>query len=484
MKDNETLKKTLLHYINLEYYANQIDVEFQTLLEELESRCTKAILSQKSLNTKLSYNTLMKVIKEEVEKFRQLLEERLEEEAENIMNLEQEFLDETYNKNGGIKGTLLTLGGITASRVLFAPIAGSETVKQFVEKTGKNIYRSYDTSLRSGYLFGQSTEDINNQVENKLKQVSRGMQSGIRTAIPSFAKTTDRIIFLNNNVEVIWVATLDGRTCINCAGLSGIHFKSITEAPSVPQHFSCRCTLCPVATISEPIPDFKEFIESLSEEEQKHVLGIKRFELWKQYNVSLDKFNNNGTIIPKDKISISENVKKQIINDNTAKLVKKYYPEDTFIQRKISDSGSLYVSKERIKSGIKDPAVYNFDKLMATTLVKEKGLDLYLLTENGGLIGTKHPDGFYIEETIEMKHVTGSLRKVGVNAVRALKQSPNVFVYVDNNYSINACLEKIHGSIKNTRVQMGEIFIEPNKDSLLLIFTNGKLYEYTWSEVF
>lgn len=319
MKDNETLKKTLLHYINLEYYANEIDVEFQTLLEELEERCTKAILSQKALNTKLSYNTVIKVIKEEVEKFRQLLEERLEEEAENIMNLEQEFLDETYNKKGGINGILLALGGITASKVLFAPIAGSETVKQFVDKTEKNIYRSYDTSLRSGYLFGQSTEDINNQIGNKLKQVSRGMQSGIRTAIPSFAKTTDRIIFLNNNVEVVWVATLDGRTCINCAGLSGIHFKSITEAPSVPQHFSCRCTLCPVATISEPIPDFKEFIESLNEEEQKHVLGVERFKLWKQYDVSLDKFLNNGTVMTneelKDSLGIANN-KNLIIPDS------------------------------------------------------------------------------------------------------------------------------------------------------------------------
>ncbi len=181
MKDNKILKETLLHYINLEYYANELDEEFQTLLEELQKRCSKAILSQASLNTKLSYNTVMKIIKEEVNEYQKLLEERLDEEAEKILNQELNFLDQTYNTKGGINGKLLTLGGIAASSLLFAPVAGSETVHNFAEKTGKNILHSYDTSLRSGYLFGQRTEDLNNQISNKLKQVSRGVQNGIRT---------------------------------------------------------------------------------------------------------------------------------------------------------------------------------------------------------------------------------------------------------------------------------------------------------------
>ncbi len=304
---NETLKDILLHYINLEYYANGIDEEFQTLLKELEENCTKAIYDQTSVNTKNSYNVIMKIIKEEVEKFRNELEERLEEVAEQVMEEELEFIDETYNKKSENKSekktektkdaVKLSLAGVTLSKILFAPIDDKDTTKEFVDRTQKNIITSYENSLRSGYLFGKSSEDIVNNAAAKMKNIERGMQNGIRTAIPSYAKNTDRIVFLRNDTEVVWCSTLDGKTCINCASLSGLHFKSIADAPGI-QHDLCRCIFIPASSITEPIPEFKEFVESLDEEDQKTVLGVNRFKLWKEYDVSLNKFLNNGEVIP------------------------------------------------------------------------------------------------------------------------------------------------------------------------------------------
>ncbi len=484
--NNEKLKKTLLHYINLEYYANELDEEFQTLLSELQQRCNKAICSQPSINTKSEYGVIYKIIKEEVDKFQKELEERLEEEAERIMNLEKDFLDNIYNKaprksedNSGIKKNLLVLSGISLAKLLFSPIDGKDTAKQFAERTGKNILRSYDTSLRAGYLFGQKSEDVNTQITNKMKQVARGMQSGIRTAIPSFAKTTDRIVFLNNNVEVVWVATLDGRTCITCASLSGVHFKSISEAPSVPLHCMCRCILYPVKDLIEPVPDFSEFIESLDEDDQKSVLGANRYEMWKKYDISLDKFLNNGTVISVDDLKNSP----IITNAETAKLVKKNYPNDTFIRRKLSDNASLYISKERIRAGIKDPLVYKSDKMMATTLARMTGRDFYMLSENK--VGVANPDGFFIDNTIEMKHVRAGIEKLGKNAIHALKQSENVFLYCDRSFSKKDCIDKIRGSLyakKGTANKNGLDFTEPNKNSLLYIYTDGKLYKLHWGD--
>lgn len=302
---NNIINKTLLHYINLEYYANELDEEFQILLSELRKRCDRAILSQKSISTKASYNVLMKIVKDEVAEFQKELKERLDEEAELTLNNELKYLDKTYNKTGGLNGKQLNLTGITVSTLLFAVIAGKDTLKQFVERTGKNILRSYDTSVRSGYLFGQDTNSVINNTQKSLEQVSRGLKSGVRTAIPSFAKTTDRIIFKKNEVEVTWVATLDGKTCITCSALSGLRFKSIVEAPTTP-HLGCRCQLIPSEKITEPIPDFEEFINSLSEEDQKHVLGKERFKMWKEYGIKLNQFTNNGTVIPKEAIQIPE----------------------------------------------------------------------------------------------------------------------------------------------------------------------------------
>ena len=206
--------------------------------------------------------------------------------------------------------------------------------------------------------------------------------------------------------------------------------------------------------------------------------------MWKDYDVSLNKFINNG-----NKVSwkqLQEEYSKELTigkeNKHTESLVKQKYPKEDFVSRKITKLSSLNISKDRIREGVKDPLVYESDKMMAETLVKKTDRDFYMLSESGAF-GVKSPDGFYKLSTIEMKHVTGSLKKVGVNAVRALRQSPNVFIYVDKNYSIEACLDKIRGSIKNTRAQMGKDFIEPQKDDLLLIFTGDKLYEYTWNEV-
>jgi len=326
---NEILKKTLLHYINLEYYANSLDEEFQTLLEELQERCNKAIESQKTISTKASYTAIYRIIKEEVDKFQKEFEERLEEQAELIMNQETEFLDGLYNepteKNTEEKGestnsVALTFSGVTLSKVLFSPIDGRDTAKQFAERTGKNILRSYDTPLRAGYLFGQKSEEVTAQVSSQMKQVARGMQSGILTAIPSFAKTTDRIVFLNNNVEVVWCAVLDGRGCITCYSLNGLHFKSASLAPAIP-HNRCRCVLCPAKDITEPLPTYEEYIESLSEDEQLHILGRNRYELWKNYDIELKQFVNNGTVLPVEKLKENLASLQKISNGTSKKLI-------------------------------------------------------------------------------------------------------------------------------------------------------------------
>lgn len=293
--DNDILKRTLRHYIDLEYYANGVDEEIQELLEILLKECDAIISSQDSYNTKSAYSLSYKAIKEKVDVFGKELEERLGEEAGIVKDIETDFLSELY-------GPALAVGGITLSKLLFAPIDGRDTTKQFVERTIKNILRSYDTSMRAGYLFGQNSDDIKTQTANKLKQVARGIQSGLRTAIPSYAKTTDNIIFLNNNTEVVYCAVLDGRTCIVCGNNHALHFKSIATAPLLPIHCGCRCCYILASAVTEPMPTYEEYIESLSDEEQYHILGKNRYEMWKNYSIKLNQFVNNGMKLTLDEL--------------------------------------------------------------------------------------------------------------------------------------------------------------------------------------
>jgi len=369
MKENEILKKTLRHYIDLEYYANGVDEEFQTLLKELERVCGLAIKDKTNLNTKQQYNLIIRFIKEQVEEFKKKLLERLEKEAEVIMEEEELFLDSVYNnESSNVSDIALAIGGVTLAKLLFTPFDGRDNTKQFVERTGNNIIQAYDTSLRSGYIFGQKSEDIVKQVAPVMNKVENGMKSGIRTAIPAYAKTTDRIIFLNNNAEIVYCSTLDGNTCLVCGDYHGQHFKSITEAPSLPIHANCRCVYLKSSDVKEPLPTYQEYIESLSEEEQEHILGANRYNLWKQYNIPLKKFVNDGRKLNLNELDLPPNLavtnsgaKSKIVeilsNDDILKneqVVDDYYAKirtgdnKDFITRIAQNSGKSYQDIEKI----------------------------------------------------------------------------------------------------------------------------------------
>ena len=280
------LEETLKHYIDLDMYANTV---IESLMEEYNlcyDECTRILLSSDYYNTKSNYSLAYSAIKESVNNFSGKLNERMEEEAENMNKVETNFLKVVYDG-------ILTVGAISLAKTLFIPIDGRDTTKMFVDRTTKNILRSYDNSLRSGYIFGQSSQAIKENADKALKQAIRGMQNGVQTAVPSYAKSTDRIVFLNNNQEVVWCTTLDGNTCVVCASLSGMRYKSISEAPGV-QHDRCRCIVVPTVAVEDEIPRYEEFINKLSEEEQLHILGKNRFDLWKNGDITLDKFINNG----------------------------------------------------------------------------------------------------------------------------------------------------------------------------------------------
>ena len=295
MATNKVLKKTLKHYIDLDYYANSVNDDILILYEELGKDINGLIGSQTGYNTKTSYALVMRLIKEKVNSFGEKLEERLNLEADNIKTKEQNFLSKLY-------GSILAITAVETSRILFAPIDNRDTVQQFVERTQKNIIRSYDNALRSGYLFGQSAEDVKGVAVKNLKQVERGMESGIKTAIPSFAKTTDKIIFLKNEKEVTYCATLDGKTCISCGAAHGLRYKSISVAIPVPQHNLCRCFYCISDTVPEEMPTYEEYLNSLTEKEQYEILGKNRYDMWKNDGVRLEKFVNNGRKLRLDEI--------------------------------------------------------------------------------------------------------------------------------------------------------------------------------------
>lgn len=76
----------------------------------------------------------------------------------------------------------------------------------------------------------------------------RGAEALVRTAVNHTANYARQAVFeANPDLIEEWefVATLDGRTTLTCAGLSGQTFK-LGAGPQPPRHWGCRSTSVPV----------------------------------------------------------------------------------------------------------------------------------------------------------------------------------------------------------------------------------------------
>ncbi len=173
---------------------------------------------------------------------------------------------------------------------------------------------------------------------------------------------------MQNSLEVTWVSTLDGRQCLLCTSLNGTTYKNPSLVPTYPAHNNCRCVIIPSKEVGEKIPTYEEYIESLSDEEQQHVLGKNRYELYKNNQLTLRQFINNGRVLRLDELDLPKNlslkitgarseiVNKILKNDalDNEKLAAKYYQEvrgrdnQDFIARIASNSKKSYNDVEQI----------------------------------------------------------------------------------------------------------------------------------------
>lgn len=97
-----------------------------------------------------------------------------------------------------------------------------------------------------------------------------------------------------------WVATLGRRTCSACWSMHGQRFPATTPGPQ--GHPNCRCTAVPALKswedlnfpdLVEPpslLPDNATAFASLTPEEQRAILGPKRFTAWTEGNYPMERW--------------------------------------------------------------------------------------------------------------------------------------------------------------------------------------------------
>ena len=119
-----------------------------------------------------------------------------------------------------------------------------------------NSLRRVEQAIRIGLISSETTPQIVARVRNVQRNANRrGVESMVRTVITHVSAQAREQTFVENDdiVEgVMWVATLDTRTCPTCADLDGRRFP-VGEGPRPAIHLNCRCATVPLLDINEEI---------------------------------------------------------------------------------------------------------------------------------------------------------------------------------------------------------------------------------------
>lgn len=216
------------------------------------------------------------------------------------------------------------------------PISG-KTARQWFTGLADDVRLAVNNQIQEGMLEGESVDSIIRRIrgtravsytDGALETTRRHAQALARTGVMS-ASNTSRRAFHEANKDVIKsysvVATLDTRTCVQCAFMESQN--PYTEPPTPPFHPNCRCVVTANtksweelgidlqemtpgtrASMDGEVPaemTYKEWFEQQTEERQKEILGPSRFAAY-QNGVDVTAFTDNGHILTLEELRLRE----------------------------------------------------------------------------------------------------------------------------------------------------------------------------------
>jgi len=117
---------------------------------------------------------------------------------------------------------------------------GHETFETYLNGLSDNLYKTWDTQVRAGYLTGMTAKEINRAVlgtadglnPGEMQTLRRSLEMNTRTMVASMANTARNAVYAKNSKLFSgyrYVGTLDSRACLACAEMDGKVFKYIDE---------------------------------------------------------------------------------------------------------------------------------------------------------------------------------------------------------------------------------------------------------------
>lgn len=334
MAANE-LDAATLHQIYVGRYSTNVANRLISIL----NRADKSLVAQ-----------IEEVIREAPEGFKAW---RLDQLLKSVNNLLKELYGEvgnefqaslrTFAKNesrfnlalmdGAVKRAQVTasLASVSPNTVYAAAMARpfqGVLLKEALTGIEAGIAQKIRESIRMGMVEGRTNAQMvrsimgtkaNGYADGLLDWSRRSVDSLVRTAVNHTSNVARQESYsANSDILRGWmfVATLDGRTTLTCASLSGKIFP-IGEGPQPPRHWGCRSTSIPMlkgqdklfgqrASKDGPVDanlSFSDWLRGQPEGVQDDILGATRAEMFRAKKLQVDRFTDSrGNVLTLDEL--------------------------------------------------------------------------------------------------------------------------------------------------------------------------------------
>lgn len=387
---NKTENAVIKYQIDLEKYKNGQANAIIELLDNANSEIAKYIKRTSGVYTKARYKEIAKKLKEISSALKSNVESGLDVDGviDYELKKQSKILDTLKNdiikvKNVGEVNFLYPSVEQIKTSALFSPITKDGygmTWESYLSGIENGFYNTWDIGVRTGYLTGQTTQQIVKNVMGGVSKIDKlanhgsitslrnSVYANTRTALQALANETQRKVYEENeqyfakNNRYEYLATLDSRTCLVCGALDGKTFDNLNDDKfQIPKHRGCRCMIIPHFEIEGDTKaskngqvdsklTFNDWLKEQDETTQLDVLGRSRYELFRR-GESITQFVDNGKTLTldelKDRIDIkkilSQNIKEPNINNLSLHL-----------QERIKERG---ITVEEIEDTINNPLV-------------------------------------------------------------------------------------------------------------------------------
>ncbi len=322
---DELARAVIRHTLEVQRFEGELRKRALTQLIKLDSILV-GLIAQGVDTYRLS--TLLKMAREEIEDAVDAAGFEAIKDNERLIQLEAKVAAEQIN---ALFGPIAVQPSSQAfiDRVTKRALVQGAPAKEWWSRQSNRTYQRFADIVRQGILLGESSGEITSKWRLASTQLKRHAETQVRTSVLSVTNAARQELYEANSDVVKGlqaVATLDLRTSTLCRGrdgmvwyLDGKPIDADTEYPGPPPwHWNCRTTMVPVlkhldeisegkarlvgpqarASMNGQVPatmTYDQFFKTLSSEQQREVLGNRKYELWKKNKLSMrDMMDQSG----------------------------------------------------------------------------------------------------------------------------------------------------------------------------------------------